>query len=1293
MSDPVYITFEFRGDLDKEVEKVSLGIKGLREESAKTYQRLIADSSTAYNALSADNRRMALSVQENINALRDLATTQKALDQELEDGNITTRQYTQAKAALAIQEGNLREAISSGMRELNASIETERVAIGSITSLQKKLQELINTYYNLSKADREGAAGQGILKRIGDLDKEISTAQSTLSSYSRTASGGFNSLSMSVQQVARELPSLTMGANMFFLAISNNLPMLADNIREARREYEAMQQVGQKGVPVWKQLLSSIFSWQTALVVGITLLSVYGKDIINWVQGLFGADQAQKRLNESMADFNALQLKSSQEAKTLFSTLERTKTGTEGYRKAINDINTAYGKYLPNLLSEKSTLSEINAAYQLVNKSLRENAALKAQSNAVEKVLEKAIKTQADAMTEMRSIAIEKLGSQEKSDGILNTVAGLTEDFRTAGKTWQEAWQGVSAKIQSEIGNKKLGGSFFEELEDYIRSVYKSEKQISDIQKQFNPFFNKDQADKAVVQNKSYWEDIKKQATSVLESINAEQKKLLDQGKTTGFEPAIVTAYKTAKADIDRATEALKAYDSYDKQQASSNKRQTKEQRAKEAANTIKAETAMRELEIERQKQVLAQKEKDAELELREQNINLKKEGAEKELEQIRLDYDKRINEIEKKGREYILAQQKIEQAAWEKENPDWKKQGLVFRPSTNQVSQLPDSQRSELGNAATIASATLEKAEADLLEKTLKQYQDYSAKRLELEKKYNEDVAYLAGQRTAANGAEIDAAIEEAKRSLKEGLSDLSMEELKDSGLWDKLFGDLDKMAMPSLEALLKQAKEVNTTAWDPKNVKEYQDAINRLEDAIHSRSPFKAIGDDWKKLLESMKKGDKDGMASALDGIDSATQSLISDLDTIAGGIGDIFGEEAGYAAGQVVELTSALGGFVSAASKIASGDIVGGIASAIGSIGKIFSMGKQVKEMNRAAREEQQKFYDEAIQGEMEYQRLLRERLRTQQQIGEMTLAYNKRITEELERQQKASSGEYDRLLAQIQGEQYISGVGYRHGTWFRKAKTWNEYSSLAGKSYENIEKLYSEGKLEEKVAKLFEQLRALKEEGADIDQMLDDQEESMREVLTGTTTDSIANSILQGFAEGKRSAKDFADDFQSMLNDAVLQGIKMKALEEPLRQWYESFAAASGNGLTAENIASLKAQYDKIIEDAAKQLEDMEKVTGTTIGSLSDGRTATAQGIASISQDSANELNGNFYALLIYADKTAQGVTDIRSQLVEGLSLMARIARNTDRLEAIEKDIRATRSAMQDILNKGLIMRKQ
>ena len=1268
--------------MEDEVEKVTLGIKGLRDESAKTYQRLIADSGAAYGAMSAENRKLAVTVQESINALRDLAVVQGSLDDGLEAGTVTTRQYTRMKAALAVRENSLREAISGGMRTLNERIQTESRAVDSVMALQKRLQELTSAYYNLSKADREGNAGQGILRQIGDLDKEIQTAQSRLSAYSRSAGTGFNGLSMSVQQVARELPSLTMGANMFFLAISNNLPVLADNIRTARVEYDLLKKSGQTAIPVWKQVLTSIVSWQTALVVGITLLSVYGKDIVNWIQGLLGADQAQKRLNESMTDFNSILATERQHLRTLFSALEKSTAGTEGHRKAINEINTAYGKYLPNLLSEKSSLNEIREAYRLVNKQLMENAALKAQSGAIDKTLEKAIKTQSEALTEMREIATRNLG-ESKSGGIMDIIPGLTEDFRAAGKTWEEAWQGISAKIRSELGGKKLGGSFYEELEDYVRSVYESEKEISDIQKQFSPFFNKEAAERDIIENKAYWEDIKKQATSVLESIDAEQKKLLDSGKTAGIEPAIVTAYKTAKADIDKATEALKAYDSYEKRQSAADKQQTKEQRAKEAANVIKAETATRELEIERQKAVLEQREKDAELELRQQKINLMKEDSDKELAQIALDYDRKINEIGKKGREYILARQKIEQALWENENPNWKKKGLTFKPSTTSVSQLPGTQAKELSDATGMADSTRDKAEADLLEKTLRQYQDYATKRLEIERKYNEDIAYLTSQRTEKNKEAINAAIGEAVKGKKKALSSLSLDELKDTDMWDKIFGDLDKMALPSLEGLLKQAREVNTSAWDPKNVKEYQDAITRLEEAIRTRSPFKSIGDDWKKLLKAMREGDGDGMAGALEGIDSSVQKINNDLNTIAGGIGDIFGDEAGYAASQVVELTTALGGFVTAASRFAQGDFLGGMASVVSSVGSIFSMGKRVKEMNREAREEQQKFYDEAIQGEMEYQRLLRERLRTQRQIGETTLAYNKRITEELEKQRQASGSEYDRLLRQIQGEQYISGVGYRHGTWFRKAKTWNEYSSLAGKSYEDIEKLYTEGRLEEKVARLFEQLRALREEGVDIDQMLDDQEESMREVLTGTTTDSIADSIIQGFAGGKRSAKDFADDFQEMLNNAVLQGIKMRALEEPLRKWYESFAEASGAGLTESDIADLKAQYDKIVENAAKQLEDMERVTGNKIDSTLTQQ-ARAGAFTTMTQDTASELNGRFTAIQINVSEIKGCVLDMRTFLSKGLEYSEEIARNTSYCKRLDRIDRT----LLEILTNGL-----
>ena len=116
---------------------------------------------------------------------------QGSLDNGLEAGTVTTRQYTQMKAALAVRENSLREAISGGMRTLNERIQTESRAVDSIMALQKRLQELTTAYYNLSKADREGNAGRGILKEIGDLDKEIQTAQSRLSAYSRSAGTGF----------------------------------------------------------------------------------------------------------------------------------------------------------------------------------------------------------------------------------------------------------------------------------------------------------------------------------------------------------------------------------------------------------------------------------------------------------------------------------------------------------------------------------------------------------------------------------------------------------------------------------------------------------------------------------------------------------------------------------------------------------------------------------------------------------------------------------------------------------------------------------------------------------------------------------------------------------------------------------------------------------------------------------------------------------------------------------------------------------------------------------------------
>ena len=78
---------------------------------------------------------------------------------------------------------------------------------------------------------------------------------------------------------------------------------MVDNINMARREYQAAIKAGQQATPVWKQLLGGIVSWQTALVVGITLLTVYGKEITAWTKSLFGARQSLADALETLEEF------------------------------------------------------------------------------------------------------------------------------------------------------------------------------------------------------------------------------------------------------------------------------------------------------------------------------------------------------------------------------------------------------------------------------------------------------------------------------------------------------------------------------------------------------------------------------------------------------------------------------------------------------------------------------------------------------------------------------------------------------------------------------------------------------------------------------------------------------------------------------------------------------------------------------------------------------------------------------------------------------------------------------
>lgn len=169
-----------------------------------------------------------------------------------------------------------------------------------------------------------------------------------------------NNLKMQFSQVARELPSLAMGPQMFILAISNNLPMLADAIADVRKQNELLAASGKKGVPVWKQLASSIFSWQTALVAAISLGIVFGKDIANWVKELISGKKAIDNNKEALENYKKAMLDSQQAAQDeivqlnlLYQAAVDSSKGMNERISAVKELKKEFPQYFKNLSDEE----------------------------------------------------------------------------------------------------------------------------------------------------------------------------------------------------------------------------------------------------------------------------------------------------------------------------------------------------------------------------------------------------------------------------------------------------------------------------------------------------------------------------------------------------------------------------------------------------------------------------------------------------------------------------------------------------------------------------------------------------------------------------------------------------------------------------------------------------------------------------------------------------------------------------------------------------------------------------
>ncbi|WP_286031934.1 hypothetical protein [Phocaeicola coprophilus] len=229
----------------------------------------------------------------------------------------------------------------------------------NIQALTGQVRGLEAGLKSLKKTKEETAKTQAI-----DIDTEAVTRKT-------------NNLKMQFSQVARELPSLAMGPQMFILAISNNLPMLADAISDVRKQNELLAASGQKGVPVWKQLAKSVFSWQTALVAAISLGIVYGKDIMDWVKNLGKANKElsetqklQQAVNTSHREGGKAASEESAKLKILYTASQDSSKSMKERNKAVDELQKMYPSYFGKLTNETILAGKAASAYDDLTKAI-----------------------------------------------------------------------------------------------------------------------------------------------------------------------------------------------------------------------------------------------------------------------------------------------------------------------------------------------------------------------------------------------------------------------------------------------------------------------------------------------------------------------------------------------------------------------------------------------------------------------------------------------------------------------------------------------------------------------------------------------------------------------------------------------------------------------------------------------------------------------------------------------------------------------------------------------------------
>lgn len=1180
-------------EMEARVEQSIKRITQMQNEAAKTVsqtepQSLSTPSSTASTAgaqaanaeaeawrgLLDELHAVSLAKRENIEQIEQLKAANRglkaqydALNKAEQNGFALTDKQIARRTSLSLTYEENKQAISRMRQEVANQIKLEQVAHGSIDEMSQALARMRTVYRSLNEGERGNTFGQNLLKNIQALDTKIKELDASMGVHARNVgnyASGWNGLSFSIQQVARELPSLAISPQTFFLAISNNLPILADQLALTRQRVKELKAEGQSFTPVWKQVIKSIISWQTLLVAGITVLTLYGKEITEWVGSLFKGKQAFDAAKQAAEQFHATMTEgaiSAQAEITKLDLLYRAATNVakpyNERKKAVERLQEIYPAYFGNMSEEQVMVGNAISAYN----NLRDAIIEAAQARAAQEVI-------AEKAKDIKYI--ESLGS-------------AYTDYSEALKEYDK----VSAALLDK--SERIGplpgqgmGSFAD--------ISAEAKLTSDIEKSRKIFYDK--LEKA--------------------GPEGERIKKIIKDKFDGDVNAFIEGINESVNTLTPAVEKLLTSSTVEEKNAEAGAARRKaEQDAQKAAS--QQEKNLNDLGK------AIQKLRDDALQA---EIDSMKDGTEKRVAQIELDYQRRAEAINEAEQRIIELQGKLTQKQeelfaqlrqvndnrrknerheaiagppidtnfaeyWKKEQADWDEYYMKYGTFREKMQATKDYYDRKMAEATTEGARAAIQAERDAALAVFEvQASDWAKEIVNLFNKNLEELLSEAEAQLAAAEAAYDALASSGTQEAAGYIDTIN-----------KL-----KARIAVLKSLLgKTKKEVSDSNWAEgarllnelsATAREAANALSEFDEGLGKAATFIATMASAAGNLIATIEGVTDA-ASAAGTAMSALEKASLVLTAISAGFQLIQGALSLFNFGPDYSEYEELKQQYEAINDIWD-NLIDKKKEYID-----ISYGQEV-------RQTEQEIIDLVNKQTESYKELARARLNSGGSTTTRTIG--RRTWRDMSAEGWAQARE-------------ALGNDVWKNEWQNEA---NRMMWLTDLSADQLRTLRDEASIF--WTQLDGDVQSYLNSIIEGEEKIEDARKKAQEQRTQISFDSMYDNFISTLMDMDASAKDFSEDFSQYLMKAVLTAKVGTLLSDQLEGWYAAFDEAMKDGvLTETETEKLREWWDEIVKSGLEMRDTIAQATG--VENISS-QSATSRGFQAMSQDTGSELNGRF-----------------------------------------------------------------